>query len=658
MFNTGDLGRWLDDGSIEHLGRKDEQVKIKGFRVELDGVSAAIEKFPTVTKACALLIDGELWGFYSAPERVDEAALKASVSVLLPYYAVPSEWKYQGHIELTSNGKVDKRILKGLVKHGQTTATIPIKHEKVPSKPMPALVPEVKIEELLEPPSHIATRVERMLKPKASEATLAASETASIIGKMDDDAEKGAISKVKVRKVDEEDEEEAAEENEEVAAERFPLPSKNGFHGERWLRHRFFSMYRRFFSVIFLSNLAAFAVLLYRSIRDHRLMPIPDLSTAVAANLMVAVLMRQEHVVNVLFWLATRLPTSAPLWMRRQLARVFHLGGIHSGCAVSATMWWAVFTAVATISFSSGGDEYPVNGGMIILTYLILFLLATIVIMAYPGVREATHDQFEWTHRFAGWTALALVWAHVVVSTRSLSNDPLGPALAQSPTLWMLVVITGSIVLPWLGLRRVRVRPEPLSRHAVRLHFDWCTPPTGKGIRISDRPLIEWHAFAAINQPGVAGFSVIVSRAGDWTSRTIDRPPRQIWTRGVPAAGVLTIAPLFKKMVLVATGSGIGPCLPVIMEGRVPVRVLWSTPHPADTFGKDIIEAILASDPKAVIWNTRTQGKPDLAQMAYQMYRESGAEAVGVISNKKVTQQLVYRLESRGVPAFGPVFDS
>ena len=39
MFNTGDLGRWRSDGRLEHLGRVDDQVKIKGFRVELDGVA-------------------------------------------------------------------------------------------------------------------------------------------------------------------------------------------------------------------------------------------------------------------------------------------------------------------------------------------------------------------------------------------------------------------------------------------------------------------------------------------------------------------------------------------------------------------------------------------------------------------------------------------
>lgn len=42
MFNTGDLGRWRNDGQLDHLGRADDQVKVKGFRVELDGVAAAM----------------------------------------------------------------------------------------------------------------------------------------------------------------------------------------------------------------------------------------------------------------------------------------------------------------------------------------------------------------------------------------------------------------------------------------------------------------------------------------------------------------------------------------------------------------------------------------------------------------------------------------
>ena len=43
MFNTGDLGKWRMDGQLDHLGRTDDQVKVKGFRVELDGVATAME---------------------------------------------------------------------------------------------------------------------------------------------------------------------------------------------------------------------------------------------------------------------------------------------------------------------------------------------------------------------------------------------------------------------------------------------------------------------------------------------------------------------------------------------------------------------------------------------------------------------------------------
>lgn len=57
MFNTGDLGRWRPDGQIDHLGRVDDQVKVKGFRVELDGVTTAMEVRPReIPRNCTLLI--------------------------------------------------------------------------------------------------------------------------------------------------------------------------------------------------------------------------------------------------------------------------------------------------------------------------------------------------------------------------------------------------------------------------------------------------------------------------------------------------------------------------------------------------------------------------------------------------------------------------
>lgn len=59
-----------------------------------------------------------------------------------------------------------------------------------------------------------------------------------------------------------------------------------------------------------------------------------------------------------------------------------------------------------------------------------------------------------------------------------------------------------------------------------------------------------------------------------------------------------------------------------------------------------------------MIWDTGAQGKPDMLQLAYAAYVESGAEAFICVSNKTVTGQVVHGLEQRGIPAFGPIWDS
>jgi ferredoxin-NADP reductase len=148
-----------------------------------------------------------------------------------------------------------------------------------------------------------------------------------------------------------------------------------------------------------------------------------------------------------------------------------------------------------------------------------------------------------------------------------------------------------------------------------------------------------------------------MSNAGDWTKSQIQKGPTKIWVRGVPVAGVLMVAPLFRKVVLVATGSGIGPCLPIIHDRRVPVRILWSTPYPEKTFGKEIIESVRGGDPQAVIHDTKSMGRPDMVEITWRLFKESGAEAVFIVSNQKLTRMVIYAMESRGVPAFGPIWD-
>lgn len=128
------------------------------------------------------------------------------------------------------------------------------------------------------------------------------------------------------------------------------------------------------------------------------------------------------------------------------------------------------------------------------------------------------------------------------------------------------------------------------------------TPVSGSFTRISESPLFEWHGFATIPEPGKKGYSLVVSRAGDWTSKQIADPPKELWVRGIPTCGVLRIVPIFRRIVLVATGSGIGPCTPCILEQRLPIKLLWTSPDVRKTFGDKLVDSILSASPDAVIY--------------------------------------------------------
>ena len=117
MFRTRDLGRWTMDGELEHLGRTDDQVKVRGFvvprgfRVELDSVSAILESVPNCKRAVSLKLDNRhLVGFVS-PLAVDIKAAQTAVAEALPYYCTPKFIIALEELPMTSRGKIDKRAL-------------------------------------------------------------------------------------------------------------------------------------------------------------------------------------------------------------------------------------------------------------------------------------------------------------------------------------------------------------------------------------------------------------------------------------------------------------------------------------------------------------------------------------------------------------------
>jgi hypothetical protein len=114
---------------------------------------------------------------------------------------------------------------------------------------------------------------------------------------------------------------------------------------------------------------------------------------------------------------------------------------------------------------------------------------------------------------------------------------------------------------------------------------------------------------------------------------------------------------MYRRILYVVTGSGIGPALGQILTSRVPARLVWSTRSPRATYGDALVDEVLAVHPDAVIWDTTERGKPDLLQLAYDECRDFKADAVLVVSNKAGTWRVVHGLERLGIPAFGPIWD-
>lgn len=127
IYRTGDYGRWLPTGSVEFHGRRDEQVKIQGVRIELGEVEARAVSHPRVIAASVVVVPlpggaKSLAVFYTSGDELDAADLRAYLAGSLPPNALPSRIERIESLPLTANGKVDKRQLTGRALAARETA--------------------------------------------------------------------------------------------------------------------------------------------------------------------------------------------------------------------------------------------------------------------------------------------------------------------------------------------------------------------------------------------------------------------------------------------------------------------------------------------------------------------------------------------------------
>ncbi|MGD2085177.1 MAG: condensation domain-containing protein [Candidatus Aminicenantes bacterium] len=116
IYHTGDLARWLNDGNIQFLGRVDQQVSIRGSRIEPGEIEFQLKNHPQVKDAVVLAEqaeDGEkeMYAFITCPETLELSELRQFLANRLPDYMIPSYFLQIESIPLNPNGKIDRKVL-------------------------------------------------------------------------------------------------------------------------------------------------------------------------------------------------------------------------------------------------------------------------------------------------------------------------------------------------------------------------------------------------------------------------------------------------------------------------------------------------------------------------------------------------------------------
>ncbi|WP_394835269.1 amino acid adenylation domain-containing protein [Pendulispora rubella] len=114
VYKTGDLVKWQEDGELLFIGRADQQVKLRGFRIEPGEIEARLLEDPRVQQ-CAVVVKGDRFVAYcTSLVPLDGAALRAHLEKTLPHYMIPNRFVQLPKLPLTGSGKIDRRKLSTL----------------------------------------------------------------------------------------------------------------------------------------------------------------------------------------------------------------------------------------------------------------------------------------------------------------------------------------------------------------------------------------------------------------------------------------------------------------------------------------------------------------------------------------------------------------
>jgi amino acid adenylation domain-containing protein len=121
LYRGGDYGRWLPGGKLDFLGRRDNQVKVSGFRIEIGEIENALVRVPGVRDGAVVVAERadrskRLVAFYTGPKPLDAETLRTRLGESLPEYMLPAAFHRRDSLPLTANGKTDRTALTRLAR--------------------------------------------------------------------------------------------------------------------------------------------------------------------------------------------------------------------------------------------------------------------------------------------------------------------------------------------------------------------------------------------------------------------------------------------------------------------------------------------------------------------------------------------------------------
>lgn len=423
----------------------------------------------------------------------------------------------------------------------------------------------------------------------------------------------------------------------------------------KWVKFQlWYSAYRRFFTVVVTFNFISIVLTCLGRFPYAQ----KNVGAFILGNLCTAVLMRNELFGRLLYLIAnTLLRKWPPLCVRLAATSTLqHLGGIHSGCALSGT-GWLLYHVIWLCAHASVQHRAVIATGIVTNIAIIISVLS-----AFPWVRNNRHNLFERHHRFVGWTGLIFTWIFVMLGNGYDDVNGVwdwqGRQIVKTQDMYFVICMTILIALPWIFTRKVKVDVEIPSSKVAVLRFERGMTQGLLG-RISRTSILEYHAFGTISEGKHAKYHYMVCGVqGDFTRGLVENPPTHIWTREIKFAGISNTSPLYRRGIRIATGTGIGAALSTCLQSK-DWFLIWIGSDQEKTFGKTITGLIESGvEPeRRILWDSKKLKRPNTMKLLKETYDAWGAEVVFITSNYGGNKEMMEGCKMLGIPAFGTLWD-